>query len=63
MEHLSKVVDFYSWAYDNIITIGDFSLEEHSPTMRTMMNDHNNSSLIQTPACLNPWMADVLILY
>ena len=50
-EHLSKVVDSSSKTYDNILTTGDFNLEENSPTMRTMMNDHNLTSLIQTPTC------------
>ena len=38
-EHLSRVVDFYSRTHDNVLTIGDFNLEENSPTMRNMMND------------------------
>ena len=45
------MVDFYSRTYDNVLTTGDFNLEENSPTMRNMMNDHNLSSLIQTPSC------------
>ena len=50
-EHLSGVADFYSRTYDSTLVIGDFNLEVNSPTMRTMMNDHNFSCLIQTPMC------------
>ena len=51
-EHLSRVVDFYSRTYDSVLTIGDFNLEENSPTIRTMINNHSLSSFIQIPTCL-----------
>ena len=33
------------------MVLGDFNLEVNNPTIRCMMNDHNLSSLIQTPTC------------
>ena len=50
-ENLSRVVDFYSRTYDSIMVLDDFNLEVNNPTIRSMMNDHNLSSLIQTPTC------------
>ena len=51
MEHLSRVVDFYSKTYDNVLTICDFNLEVASPTICTIMNDRSFPNLIQTPTC------------
>ena len=45
------MVDFYSRTYDSVLVIGDFNLEVNSPIIHAMMNDHNFSSVIQTPTC------------
>ena len=50
-EDFSRVVDFYSRTYDSVLVIGDFNMEVKNLIMRTMVNDHNFSSLIQTTPC------------
>ena len=45
------MVDFYSRTYDSVMILGDFNMEVINPTIRSMMNDHNLSSLIRTPTC------------
>ena len=51
-ECISMVVDFYTRTCDDILLVGDFNLEVNSPTMRTMVNDRNFSSLFQTQTCI-----------
>ena len=51
-EHMLRVADFYTMAYDDVLAISDFNQEESSPTMLTMMNgsqslqSHSNSNML-----------------
>ena len=51
-EHMLRMADFYTRAYDDVLPISDFNQEESSPTMRTMMNgsqslqSHSNSNML-----------------
>ena len=50
-ENLSRVIDFYSFKYENIITLGDFNMEATSNTLSNFMKEHQFHSLYKKPTC------------
>ena len=48
---MNKVIDFYSFKYDNILTLGDFNMEISSNALQQFMEGHLFQSLYKKPTC------------
>ena len=51
LENLTKILDFYSQKYENIIVMGDFNAETSQSDMTNFMLNFNLYNLIKTPTC------------
>ena len=50
-DHLSKLLDFYSNTYDNILVLGDFNMEPNKSPMKSLIDSHNLYNMINKPTC------------
>ena len=51
LEHMNRIIEYYTSEYDNILTLGDFNLEISTKGMDTFMKTHNLKSLFNKPTC------------
>ena len=51
LEHMNRIIEYYSSEYDNILTLGDFNMEISSNNMDFFMKTHNLRSLLNKPTC------------
>ena len=51
IDHMNKIIEFYSHKYDNILTLGDFNMETSCNTMAQFMDEHYLHSLFKKPTC------------
>ena len=49
LEHMNRIIEYYTSEYDNILTLGDFNLEISTKGMDTFMKTHNLKSLFNKP--------------
>ena len=51
MDNLSKVVDYYSSKYDNIIIMGDFNAEPSDDNLVTLVSSYNLYNFVKESTC------------
>ena len=51
LDHMNKVIEYYSHKYENILTLGDYNMETSCNTMKQFMIGHNFHSLYREPTC------------
>ena len=49
-ENIQRAIDFFSTTYDNIITLGDFTMDVNEAALRFMMDDNGLVNLMNSPA-------------
>ena len=50
-DHLGRVIDLYSKAYDRIIIMGDFNSEPYEDHVQTFRHGHNFHNFVKENTC------------
>ena len=51
LDHMNRLIEYYTSEYDNILTLGDFNMETSTNNMDVFMKAHSLKSLFNKPTC------------
>ena len=51
LDHMNRLIEYYTSEYDNILTLGDFNMETSTNNMVVFMKTHSFKSLFNKPTC------------